>query len=157
MGIPYSKEINKAFVELNNAYGQVTPLVAAAYEVLETTKNISLLVAGVQVLNSFLLATILACMVGLLITMNPEMEKERKELVTPVMLWVAGLAKIGKRIASGVIMLVIVAVVGSVMFVKREGRTPGPVESLEEGQVEEDGQEKEGEEGEKEEEKDEKK
>ena len=54
MGIPYSREINKAFGELNKAYGQVTPLIEAAYEVLETTKNISLLVAAVQVINGIL-------------------------------------------------------------------------------------------------------
>ena len=90
MGIPYSKEINKAFQELNKAYGQVTPLIEAAYEVLETTKNISLLLAAIQVLTVILLALILLAMVGLLITMNPDMEEERKEMVTPALQWVSG-------------------------------------------------------------------
>ncbi|KAI4141421.1 MAG: hypothetical protein LQ340_007653, partial [Diploschistes diacapsis] len=90
MGIPYSKEIKQAFVELDKAYGQVTPLVAAAYEVLETTKNISLLLAGIQVLTVLLLALILLALVGLLVTMNPELEKEREEFVTPVVKWLAG-------------------------------------------------------------------
>lgn len=95
MGIPYSKEINKAFEELNKAYGQVTPLVAAAYEVLETTKNISLLLAGIQVLTVLLLALILLALIGLLITMNPDLEEERTEFVTPVVRWVAGWADVG--------------------------------------------------------------
>ena len=90
MGIPYSKEINKAFEELNKAYGQVTPLIEAAYEVLETTKNISLLLAGIQVLTVILLAFILLALVGLLVTMNPDMEQERRELVTPALRWVTG-------------------------------------------------------------------
>ena len=96
MGIPYSKEINKAFDELNKAYGQVTPLVEAAYEVLETTKNISLLLACIQVLTVILLALILLAMVGLLITMNPDLEEERREFVTPVARWLAGWADVGK-------------------------------------------------------------
>jgi hypothetical protein len=95
MGIPYSKEISKAFEELNKAYGQVTPLIEAAYEVLETTKNISLLLAGIQVLTVVLLALILLAMVGLLITMNPDLDKERRELVTPAIQWVAGWATVG--------------------------------------------------------------
>lgn len=88
MGIPYSKEINNAFDELNNAYGQVTPLIEAAYEVLETTKNISLLLAAIQVLTVILLALILVALVALLITLNPDFERERKELVTPTLGWV---------------------------------------------------------------------
>ena len=95
MGIPYSREINKAFSELNKAYGQVTPLIEAAYEVLETTKNISLLLAGIQVLTVILLSFILLALVGLLITMNPEMERERTELVTPALRWVTGWMTMG--------------------------------------------------------------
>ena len=146
MGIPYSKEINTAFVELNKAYGQVTPLVAAAYEVLETSKNITLLVAGIQVLNTIILSMVLMCMLGLLITMNPDLDNERKELVTPVMVWIAGWAGLAKRIAGTVVFLVLMMVVGGVMMTRREGK--GPVESIEAGQMQ-DGEEKQkGEEGE---------
>lgn len=77
MGIPYSKEINAAFE-------QVTPLVGAGYEVLQTLKNIAILLACIQVLTVALLALIFMAMLGLLITMNPDMEKERRQLVTPV-------------------------------------------------------------------------
>ena len=100
MGIPYSKEINTAFVELNKAYGQVTPLVEAGFEVLETTKNITLVVAGIQVLNSVLLAFVLLALLGLLITMNPDMETERAELVTPFLKWVTGFSKAGNIVVE---------------------------------------------------------
>ena len=84
MGIPYSREINSAFE-------QVTPLVAAAYEVLQTTKNIAILLAVVQITTVVLLTLILVCLLGLLYTMNPDLETERKQLVTPVMRWLTSM------------------------------------------------------------------
>ena len=124
MGIPYSKEINKAFEELNKAYGQVTPLVAAAYEVLETTKNISLLLAGIQVLTVILLALILLALVGLLITLNPELEEERREFVTPVVHWLAGWADVGKvGVGAGTVFALLMAgAAGVVVFTTRRGQ-----------------------------------
>ena len=80
MGIPYSKEINAAFE-------QVTPLVAAGFEVLQTTKDIAILLACIQVLTVVLLAFILVALLALLVTINPDMEKERRELVTPTLIW----------------------------------------------------------------------
>ncbi|KAF2431660.1 hypothetical protein EJ08DRAFT_733054 [Tothia fuscella] len=78
MGIPYSRQINTAF-------DQVTPLVAEGFQVLETTKNIAILLAWVQVLTVVLLALILFALVALLVTMNPDLSNERKALVTPIM------------------------------------------------------------------------
>ncbi|KAK4944097.1 hypothetical protein LTR10_016430 [Elasticomyces elasticus] len=83
MGIPYSKEINAAFE-------QVTPLVGAGYEVLQTLKNIAILLACIQVLTVILLTFIFVAMMGLLITMNPDLEKERQQLVTPVVAEITG-------------------------------------------------------------------
>jgi hypothetical protein len=80
MGIPYSKQINEAF-------DQVTPLVAEGFKVLETTKNISILLAVVQVLNTFLLFLILGTLIALLITTSPDLEQERRILITPVLRW----------------------------------------------------------------------
>lgn len=80
MGIPYSKQINAAF-------DQVTPLVAAGFEVLQTTKNISILLAAIQVLTVLLLLLILITMLALLVTMNPDLSEERQVIVTPVMKW----------------------------------------------------------------------
>jgi hypothetical protein len=67
MGIPYSREINAAFE-------QVTPLVAAGFKVLKTTRNISILLAVIQVLTVLLLGLILG--VGLLLcySLNPDLE-----------------------------------------------------------------------------------
>jgi hypothetical protein len=82
MGIPYSRQIHAAF-------DQVTPLVAAGFEVLQTTKNISILLAAIQVITVVILAMILLTMVALLITMNPDLEAERAAIVTPVVKWCA--------------------------------------------------------------------
>lgn len=83
MGIPYSREIN-------NAFDQVTPLVAAGFEVLQTTKNISILLAAIQVLTCVFLGAILLALMGLICTVNPDLEMEKDELVTPSMRWLAG-------------------------------------------------------------------
>ncbi|EME39064.1 hypothetical protein DOTSEDRAFT_114162, partial [Dothistroma septosporum NZE10] len=80
MGIPYSKQINAAF-------DQVTPLVAEGFEVLQTTRNITFLLAEIQVATVLLLFCILVTMMMLLVTMNPDLERERQSLITPVMKW----------------------------------------------------------------------
>jgi hypothetical protein len=67
MGIPYSREINAAF-------DQVTPLVAAGFKVLKTTRNISILLAIIQVLTVIFLALILVVLLGVLYSVNPDLE-----------------------------------------------------------------------------------
>jgi hypothetical protein len=67
MGIPYSHEINAAF-------DQVTPLVAAGFKVLKTTRNISILLAIIQVLTVVFLALILVVLLGVLYSVNPDLE-----------------------------------------------------------------------------------
>ncbi|KAF2744987.1 hypothetical protein M011DRAFT_154429 [Sporormia fimetaria CBS 119925] len=76
MGIPYSREINAAF-------DQVTPLVAAGFQVLKTTRNISILLAVIQVLTVVLLAGILFVLLALVYCVNPDLQHERDKLVTP--------------------------------------------------------------------------
>lgn len=83
MGIPYSREID-------NAFNQVTPLVAAGFQVLQTTKNISILLAVIQVLTCLFLSAILLALIGLICTVNPDLERERDELVTPLVRWLSG-------------------------------------------------------------------
>jgi hypothetical protein len=85
MGIPYSKQINLAF-------DQVTPLVAAGFKVLQTTKNITFLLAAIQILTTFLLSLILLTLLGLIITVSPDLEYERQILVTPMIRWFANSA-----------------------------------------------------------------
>lgn len=82
MGLPYSKQIN-------NAFDQVTPLVAYGFRVLETSRDIAILVALIQVLTCLLLSAILLALFALLITVNPDLEPERKAIVTPTMKWFA--------------------------------------------------------------------
>ncbi|KAK1057138.1 hypothetical protein LTR74_014382 [Friedmanniomyces endolithicus] len=82
MGIPFSKQINAAFEE-------VTPLVAAGFEVLQTTKNIALLAAALQVFTGLILSLVLLVLIALLITVNPNLTEERDALVTPVVGWCA--------------------------------------------------------------------
>ena len=77
MGVPYSQEIRAAV-------DQVTALVAA----VQTTKNIFILLAAVQVIKVVLLALILLVTLALLITVNPDLEDERAAVVTPVMKWI---------------------------------------------------------------------
>jgi hypothetical protein len=67
MGIPYSRQINAAFE-------QVTPLVAAGFKVLRTTRDISILLAVIQVLTVVLLGLILVGLVALLYCVNPDLE-----------------------------------------------------------------------------------
>lgn len=102
MGIPYSREINQAFE-------QVTPLVAAGFEVLETTKNIALALFFIQVYTATTLTLVLLALLGLLFTLNPDLEHERKVLVTPAMKWIASwsLTKHGapKSVAAALVFL----------------------------------------------------
>lgn len=92
MGIPYSREINAAFE-------QVTPLVAAGFKVLRTTKNISIILAIIQVLTVLFLGLIFLALIVLIYTVNPDLEvsfadyliheitdplqEERRQLITP--------------------------------------------------------------------------
>lgn len=99
MGIPYSKQINSAF-------DQVTPLVAAGFEVLQTTKNISILLAAIQVITVLILAIILFILLALLITVNPDLVEERKAIVTPVVKWFACLLMPECEVRSNVFLAV---------------------------------------------------
>ncbi|KAF2672375.1 hypothetical protein BT63DRAFT_422847 [Microthyrium microscopicum] len=78
MGIPYSRQINAAF-------DQVTPLVAQGFQVLETTKNIAIVLALISALGMIMLGLILTALVALLVTMNPDLTYQRQEVVTPAM------------------------------------------------------------------------
>ena len=114
MGIPYSKQINAAF-------DQVTPLVSAGFEVLQTTKNISILLAAIQVVTVIILAAILLTLLALLISVNPDLEAERAAIVTPVVKWCACWAMPkcearGRVLVSGIVLLLVVFVGSWVWF-----------------------------------------
>lgn len=118
MGIPYSREINSAFE-------QVTPLVAAAYEVLQTTKNISLLLAGIQVLTVVLLGFIWLAIIGLIFTVSPDLEKERRELITPVMKWLASWIYSYGGVVSWVLRVTVVLITGGLGLLLYQGSISG--------------------------------
>ncbi|KAH8702745.1 hypothetical protein GQ44DRAFT_783773 [Phaeosphaeriaceae sp. PMI808] len=84
MGLPYSRQINAAFE-------QVTPLVAAGFKVLRTTRDISILLAVIQVLTVVLLSMILMALLALMYCINPDLEYERRYLITP---WLQNIAQI---------------------------------------------------------------
>ncbi|EMC99610.1 hypothetical protein BAUCODRAFT_50591, partial [Baudoinia panamericana UAMH 10762] len=76
MGIPFSRQINAAFDE-------VSPLVASGFQVLQTIKNIAIILAVIQVLTVLFIALILGVLVALLVSINPDLESERQAIVTP--------------------------------------------------------------------------
>jgi hypothetical protein len=80
MGIPYSKQINSAF-------HQVTPLVSEGFRVLQTIRDIAVLVAVIQLFAFFFLGWISLAALGLLVTLNPDLEAERQAFVTPAVKW----------------------------------------------------------------------
>ncbi|KAK5129263.1 hypothetical protein LTR08_003642 [Meristemomyces frigidus] len=82
MGIPYSKQINAAF-------DQVNPLVASTLDVLHTTQYITYLLAAIQILTAILQFFTVLALLALLITVNPDLHRERVALVTPVLQYLA--------------------------------------------------------------------
>jgi hypothetical protein len=124
MGIPYSKQINLAF-------DQVTPLVAHGFKVLQTTRNITYLLAAIQVLTAMFLGLILITLLGLIITVSPDLEHERQVLVTPTVRWLAGsVIQYGRWVQVCVWTVIIGSVVGAAggVYVTREVVEPGDVD-----------------------------
>ena len=66
------------------AIDQLASLVAA----VQTTKDIFIFLAAIQVIKVIILALILLAMLALLVTMNPDLEDERAAVVTPAVKWI---------------------------------------------------------------------
>jgi len=77
MGALYSREIHVAI-------DQLASLVAA----VQTTKDIFIFLAAIQVIKVIILALILLAMLALLVTMNQDLEDERAAVVTPAVKWI---------------------------------------------------------------------
>ena len=139
MGIPYSAQISAAFEE-------VTPLVAAGFQVLQTTKNIAIIVAVVQVLTALLLALILIVLLGILISVNQDLSNERKKLVTPVMRWASSWLMDGGALFEGAMLIVGLAFVGALiaygMFLWRGTLVGYRIDSVDESEGEGESEDK---------------
>ncbi|KAF2646061.1 hypothetical protein P280DRAFT_464329 [Massarina eburnea CBS 473.64] len=80
MGVPYSREIDAAFL-------QVTPLVQQIAPLITTAKVVVVVIALVQVFVVGLLCAILGVLVAGVVCVNPDLERERRKLVTPAVKW----------------------------------------------------------------------
>jgi len=128
MGIPYSKQINLAF-------DQVTPLVAHGFNVLQTTRNITYILAAIQILTAVFLGLILITLLGLIITVSPDLEEERRTLVTPLVRYLANSAVQWVRwLQVGLWTVIFGCVVGTAggVYVTREVTESVEVEGAEE-------------------------
>ncbi|KAK3064804.1 hypothetical protein LTS18_003785 [Coniosporium uncinatum] len=129
MGIPYSRQINAAF-------GQVTPLVEEGFRVLQTIKNIAILIAFVQITTVILLSLIFFALIGLLVTVNPDLQNERQRLVTPAVRWIAQYSiYIGGRVKRHwwVVLLWMLFVIGGAGFLYYTYRMKQALEESKEG------------------------
>ena len=62
---------------------------AAGFDVLRTSRNISILLAAIQIITVLLLSFIFVALFGLLITVSPDLEDERRAIVTPAVQWLS--------------------------------------------------------------------
>lgn len=74
MGVPYSQEVKTAVDLASDLKGHATIAIYA--------------IVVVSVIHTFLLSIFLAAVLGLLITVNPDLAEERKAFVTPVLRWI---------------------------------------------------------------------
>ena len=106
MGIPYSQQINAAF-------DQVTPLVAAGFDVLRTSRNISIFLLIIQILTALFLLLILIVLMALLVTVNPDLVTERQAVVTPAVKWIVAWLMDGKWLKWGLGTVIVGGGIGS--------------------------------------------
>jgi hypothetical protein len=105
--------------------------VAHGFKVLQTTRNITYLLAAIQVLTAMFLGLILITLLGLIITVSPDLEHERQVLVTPTVRWLAGsVIQYGRWVQVCVWTVIIGSVVGAAggVYVTREVVEPGDVD-----------------------------
>ncbi|KAJ4004850.1 hypothetical protein NW752_009486 [Fusarium irregulare] len=131
MGMPYSKQVHAAF-------DQVTPLVAAGFEVLKTTKNIAILLAVIQVLVAIVLTLTLFAILALIYSVNPDLEEERRAIVTPCMQWIASwVTEYGHALAFGSKVLIVLTTGGLGAFIWWNSTPTFPVTEEPAGEEEE--------------------
>lgn len=118
MGVPFSKEIDQAFEQLgplvakghqvlDSASLQITPLAVTGAQVLDTTRTIGIVLFWLQLLSALAVALNLICLVAVLITLNPDLEEERKTLVTPAVRWVVRMTRWAVKVLMWVLVLLV--------------------------------------------------
>ena len=80
MGVPFSREVEIIL-------GSMQDLKPIAATVLQTVRYVALLLLVLQIATMFLLALLLAAVIALIVTMDPNLSGEREALVTPVLKW----------------------------------------------------------------------
>lgn len=132
MGMPYSKQVNAAF-------DQVTPLVAAGFEVLRTTKNIAVFLAFLQAFVALILTLTLFAILALIYSVNPDLEEERRALVTPCMQWIASWAIEYGSLTAWILKVLVVLVTAGMGIFLWQGSTTDIIPGVEgEGDAPED-------------------
>jgi len=79
--VPVIDKVAKEVDHVGNVIDQVVPIID---QVLYTTKNVAVVLLWLGILVALVVALNLVCLVAILITLNPDLEEERRALVTPV-------------------------------------------------------------------------
>ncbi|PNP86501.1 hypothetical protein FNYG_00203 [Fusarium nygamai] len=124
MGMPYSKQVHAAF-------DQVTPLVAAGFEVLRTTKNIAVFLAFLQVFITLILTLTLFAILAVIYSVNPDLEEERRALVTPCMQWIASWVMEYGALAAWILKILLVLGTAGLGIFIWQGSTTEVIEEVE--------------------------
>lgn len=97
-----------------NAYTTLYPPTIRSNQANSQTPTSSFLLAAIQVLTAIFLGLILIALLALIITVSPDLEYERKALVTPVVKSLAySIMQYGRSVEVGVLIVVLGVVVGA--------------------------------------------
>ncbi|KAE9365287.1 hypothetical protein N431DRAFT_98401 [Stipitochalara longipes BDJ] len=85
MGVPFSHEIQKASEHIDNIAPTVITALRNVDTVVPYVENALWAITWASIILPFLIGALLLAVIALLITVNPDLEQERKLLVTPLL------------------------------------------------------------------------
>ena len=85
MGIPFSHEIQKASEHVDNIAPTVINALRNVDDVVPYVKSALWAIGWASIILPVLIGALLLAVIALLITVNPDLEQERKQLVTPLL------------------------------------------------------------------------
>src|SRR5450756_2119647 len=85
MGVPFSHEVQKASEHIDNIAPTVTAALRNIDSIVPYVKFALVASILASIVLSILIGTLLIAVIALLITVNPDLEEERKRLITPVL------------------------------------------------------------------------